>query len=125
MSMPNRRWLRWLLAPTLALTVGAALANPSAAQEAADEETGTVTFWVAGLAQPIVVDVGGGDATAVVVVSGQGSGEVTASAVAIGGDGGSVVINLAGTVPVGEPGAAGADGADGADAVGVPGGVEE
>jgi hypothetical protein len=125
MSMPNRRWLRWLLAPALALLIGTTLASPLAAQETDGEESGTVTLWVDGLAQPIVVDVSGGDASAVVIVNGQGGGNVTASAVAIGGDGGSVVINLAGTVPVGAPGAAGTDGADGADAAGAASGGEE
>ena len=123
--MVNHRWRRWLLAPALALMLCLTLVNPLAAQEAGDEATGTITLWVDGLAQSIVVDVSGGDATAVVIVSGQGSGNVSASAVAIGGDGGSVVINLAGTVPVGEPGAAGTDGADGADAIGAESGGEQ
>ena len=96
MSMPNRKWLLWLTAPALALTLGLSLANPTAAQEEEDD-TG-VPIDISGLVQSIIVDASGGDATAAVSVVVEGDATATAAASATGGAGGTVEVNVAGAV---------------------------
>jgi hypothetical protein len=96
MSMPNRKWLLWLAAPALALTLGLSLVNPTAAQE--EEDDATVPVDISGLVQSIIVDASGGDATAAVNVEIEGDATATAAASATGGAGGTVEINVAGFV---------------------------